>query len=69
MDGEKLSYDIPEFCRAHSISRSFLYALWQKGDGPERMRIGNRTLISHEAAERWRARFTETTQGIDKQVA
>lgn len=59
MDSEKLSYSVAEFCARNCISRSFLYALWTAGEGPERMRVGRKTLISTEAATAWRARLAE----------
>jgi hypothetical protein len=64
---EKLSYSVAEFCARNCISRSFLYALWVAGEGPERMRVGRKTLISTEAATAWRARRTEGTP--EKQAA
>jgi hypothetical protein len=66
MDGEKLSYSISEFCARNCISRSLLYELWAAGDGPDRMRVGRRTLISAEAASAWRAQLTEKHRTIAK---
>lgn len=62
MDTEKLSFSVSEFCALNCISRAFLYQLWAAGNGPERMRVGRRTLISAEAAAAWRARFSEREQ-------
>jgi predicted DNA-binding transcriptional regulator AlpA len=50
----RLALTIAEFCRAFGISRPFYYALQKQGRGPVEMRIGHRTLISMEAADRWR---------------
>lgn len=51
---EKSAVGIEEFCRAHSISKSFYYLLKQEGRQPCEMRVGNRVLISNEAAAEWR---------------
>ena len=48
-------YDIPEFCRAHRVSRSTLYAQWQQGLGPKFFKVGVSIRISREAAQAWRA--------------
>lgn len=51
---ERDSYSIPEFCARHCISRSAYYVLVGKGMGPKTFNVGNKPLISVEAAERWR---------------
>jgi len=51
---EPAAYSIETFCRAHSISRSKLYAMLRVGEGPRLMKCGTRTLISVEAARDWR---------------
>lgn len=45
---------IKEFCRDHSISRSFFYKLLRNNQGPRLTKIGGRTFISLEAAAEWR---------------
>jgi hypothetical protein len=45
---------IAEFCSTHRISRAHLYNLLKRGQGPTVMKVGKRTLISHEAAAAWR---------------
>jgi predicted DNA-binding transcriptional regulator AlpA len=40
---------VAEFCAANGISRAFLYKLWKCGNGPARMRIGDRVLIPADA--------------------
>jgi hypothetical protein len=50
---------VPEFCRRHRISEAFAYKLWAKGEGPEVMRVGKRTLVPREAQARWRAARTK----------
>jgi predicted DNA-binding transcriptional regulator AlpA len=52
-----LTYSIPEFCAGYGISRSLLYNLIRERRGPRLMKVGQRTLISHEAAEEWRRRM------------
>lgn len=56
---EPQAYTVAEFCKAHSISRSFFYELLKSGRGPRIRKAGNRTLISREAAYSWR---NDTTQ-------
>jgi predicted DNA-binding transcriptional regulator AlpA len=53
-----LAFSIDTFCRAHDISRPFLYTMWKEGTGPDVMRIGRRVLIPVEAATAWRERMT-----------
>jgi hypothetical protein len=48
---------IAEFCRAHGVSRAFVYALLKRGEGPTIMKAGRRTLVSVEAAAEWRRRM------------
>ena len=55
---QPLAFSVEEFCRVHSISIGLFYALLKRGEGPEIMKVGLRTLISHEAAARWRAERT-----------
>jgi hypothetical protein len=49
------AFSIRAFCQRHSISESFFHKLRSLGLGPAIMRVGARTLISREAAKRWRA--------------
>jgi excisionase family DNA binding protein len=51
---DKDAYTIPQFCERHGISRSGLYNALKNGEGPRVMKVGNRVLISREAAEAWR---------------
>jgi len=48
------AFSIASFCQRHGISESFFHKLKAKGVGPVTMRVGARTLISAEAAARWR---------------
>jgi hypothetical protein len=54
------AYSIPEFCRAHRISRALFYILLKKQQAPAVMRVRGRTLVSSEAAEAWRRRMERT---------
>jgi hypothetical protein len=48
------AYSVYGFCLAHGLSRRKLYYMLEAGDGPRIMKCGTRTLISVEAAQRWR---------------
>jgi excisionase family DNA binding protein len=50
----KTSLSVNEFCEANSISRFTFYQLLKRGEGPAIMKVGRRTLVSHEASEAWR---------------
>ena len=47
------AYSVASFCEAHGFSVPMLYKLWARGEGPAIMKVGVRTLISFEAADRW----------------
>jgi hypothetical protein len=55
----QLAFTIAEFCRAHRVSRSWLYAEWRAGRGPRFKRIGRKKIITDEAAADWRHEDTE----------
>ena len=46
-----------EFCEAHGISEGMFYKMKKQNRGltPREMKIGTRTLITFEAAAKWRA--------------
>ncbi len=46
------AFSVAEFCRRHRISSQLFYKL--RSEMPDSFKVGNRTLISREAAERWR---------------
>lgn len=46
---------IKTFCREHEISESFYFKLKNRGLGPDEMHVGNKVLITDEAAKAWRA--------------
>jgi predicted DNA-binding transcriptional regulator AlpA len=50
----KLALSVDDFCHAHSMCRASFYNLMKRGRGPRIMKVGGRTLVSHEAAEEWR---------------
>ena len=54
---ERAAYSVPAFCAAHDFSRALLYKALREGWGPEIMKCGARTLITVEAAARWRAKM------------
>lgn len=47
-------HTIKDFCREHSISRSFFYKLRRQKKGPRITEIGGRRYISDESAAEWR---------------
>jgi hypothetical protein len=53
-DSNSLAMSIREFCRLHGISEDQFFKMKREGWGPVTMKVGSRTLISHEAAADWR---------------
>jgi len=53
-DGARCAFTVAEFCEAHRISRSWLYAEWKGGRGPKVKLIGSKKIITAEAAAAWR---------------
>ncbi len=56
------AYSLPEFAEAHRFSLDFLFKLLRDGLGPDTMKVGGRTLVSIEAAARWRAERETATR-------
>jgi len=52
--GRPLAMSIRVFCALHGISEDMFYKMKREGWGPATMKVGSRTLISHEAAADWR---------------
>ena len=52
--GPPLAMSIRVFCALHGISEDMFYKMKREGWGPATMKVGSRTLISHEAAADWR---------------
>jgi excisionase family DNA binding protein len=50
---ERIAYSVTEVAHLLSVSRSWLYRLWQEGKGPPRVRVGGRTLILAAALQDW----------------
>lgn len=57
-----LAFTVIGFCEAHGIGRNLFYQLRKDGLGPKVMKVGARTLISHEAAAEWRRRMERATE-------
>jgi hypothetical protein len=53
-DPQALAMSIHAFCVRHDISEDMYFKMQREGWGPRVMRVGARTLISHEAAAEWR---------------
>src|SRR5262245_65012261 len=57
------AFTVEAFCAQHMLSRAMYYKLKLKGLGPREIRLGNKILISKEAAAGWRAaREAETAK-------
>lgn len=52
---DREAYSVEAFARAHSLSVAMFYKLRVQGLAPACFKVGARTLISREAAARWRA--------------
>ena len=64
--GELDAYSVPEFCRRHQISVGHFYNMQRDGIAPQTMLVGEkRTLISKEAAARWRKDRERVAAGKD----
>lgn len=55
-------FTVRDFAKRNSLSVSFLYYLWRQGEGPRCIVVGDRRLITVEAAREWRA-------GLDQAAA
>jgi hypothetical protein len=51
---ELMAYSIKQFCALHGISIDTYFRMQRQGLGPVVMKVGQRTLISAEAAAAWR---------------
>ena len=52
-ESRKLAYSINEAAEVCSLSRAFIYAEWQAGRGPRKVKVGKRTLITDESLRSW----------------
>ena len=50
---EQQAYTVAEFCSAYRVSKTLLYSLWGRGEGPRFFRAGTKVLISTAAAREW----------------
>jgi hypothetical protein len=53
---------IPDFCRAHGISRAHFYNLRRRGLAPRTLVAGRRRLVSDESAAEWRRSMETLTE-------
>ena len=66
LGAEVCAFSIADFCRAHGgMSQAFFHALVAKGKGPRLMKVGARTLISVEAAAKWRRAQEAATDQVN----
>lgn len=56
------AYSVAEFCRRHGFSTGHLYALWRGKRGPRYMQLGDRRIITREAAADWRRELEAETR-------
>jgi len=54
VDPNLLAMSIHAFCALHGISEDMYFKMQREGWGPTTMKVGTRTLISHESAAAWR---------------
>ena len=47
-------FTVKTFCETHHLSRGMLYKLWTREEGPKYIKVGDKRLISIEAAAEWR---------------
>ena len=56
---DKLMMSIDEFAERHDLGVSTVYKLIAAGKGPRTAKVGDRRLISAEAAAEWRHRMEQ----------
>lgn len=61
---EQLAYSVQGFCDAHGISRGMFYKLLKDGLAPRFFKVGSRTLISNEDAQKWRDDMGQRTKQV-----
>jgi predicted DNA-binding transcriptional regulator AlpA len=71
MNLEQDAMSLGEFCSRHGISRSSYYLLKKAGTAPRLTQVGDRVLLSKEAAADWRreremAKLKVSTRGGDR---
>jgi predicted DNA-binding transcriptional regulator AlpA len=55
-------FSVRDFCKAHGISKAFLYKLRAQGKAPPICKLGSRSLITAEAAADWRRSLARCEQ-------
>ena len=65
----RLALSITEFCKAHGFSEGMFYKMKKQGLTPCEMKLGTRTLITFEAAAKWRAAREEATKSGEAPVS
>ena len=55
------AYSVRELAKRHGLSPGFLYAEWRAGRGPRYMQLGDRRIITREAAADWRQEMEVAT--------
>jgi hypothetical protein len=64
---ELMAYSIKQFCALHGISIDTYFRMRRQGHGPATMAVGQRTLISAEAAAAWRRAREQAVRPPKKQ--
>lgn len=59
---------VAEFCEAYGLSVPMFYKLKAKGEAPDTMKAGTRTLVSDAAAERWCRARERVARQLKKQT-
>lgn len=60
---------IAEFCQTFGISIPMFYKLKAKGEAPDVMKVGTRTLISDAAADKWRRDRERAARQLEQQTS
>jgi hypothetical protein len=68
-DGAIDAMSIRVFCKRHGISPSFFHYLQKHGKGPRTMKLGQRTLVTTEAAADWRREREAETPAMRQAAA
>lgn len=66
-DAERELWPIPDFCRAHGISKTTAYDLLSSG-ALTAVKVGRRSLLTAESVERWRAALPAFESGTPLQL-
>jgi predicted DNA-binding transcriptional regulator AlpA len=64
IDSEGGAYSLAEICVRLRISRTWLYELRAKGQGPDEIRIGRRVYVTKQAAETWERTMIERIRAM-----